>query len=301
MPVSCSATACCTRSLNYSSALLILGAPNPPSTQVARAALLGVPRGVPLGIPGAPDLLPAPQDLLPAPWTVCSRRPDRPAPGSFMAESVLLIGAGAARDRAVGRAWVAGPGRQRSAAPAVERPPLPGHRRAPAAAGVRLVAAGGPAGRHGRAQRGAGRRRDRTRDRSSGAPGRVRSPATGSVRCSWCRPPAGRRTFGVAQSDGLADITQVQADLLLADGANGPGGRASEMGQALYASSPHAAVAGPDAAPPRHPRSHRTWRASTVPRVSARPTGTGPRRPIWCSRPHPGPAPRSGRPPCRAT
>ena len=50
--------------LNYSSALLILGSDAPRTALVRRASLAGVPRGVPLGIPGAPDLLPAARDLV---------------------------------------------------------------------------------------------------------------------------------------------------------------------------------------------------------------------------------------------
>lgn len=57
---------------NYTSAQLLLGDPAPPTVTVPRSALDGVPRGNPLGIPGAPDSLPAPGDLVAAGWSVCS-------------------------------------------------------------------------------------------------------------------------------------------------------------------------------------------------------------------------------------
>ncbi|MEU2778018.1 type VII secretion protein EccB [Streptomyces sp. NPDC007162] len=55
---------------NYSSALLALG--GTPSVQdVSRAHLADVPRGTPLGIPGAPDDIAQPSALLTGAWTDC--------------------------------------------------------------------------------------------------------------------------------------------------------------------------------------------------------------------------------------
>jgi type VII secretion protein EccB len=72
--------------LNYVSALLVAGSAGvtgPPGgagsaagavapVLVSRRAIEGVPRGLRLGIPGAPDSLPAPDRLLTGAWTVCS-------------------------------------------------------------------------------------------------------------------------------------------------------------------------------------------------------------------------------------
>jgi hypothetical protein len=67
----------------------------------------------------------------------------------------------------------------------------------------------------------------------------------------------GDRTYGVALADGLAEVTAVQADLLLTNGANGLGGKAKEMGQAQYAAAPKAASlvpTGAGAPPARTPQ-----------------------------------------------
>ena len=55
--------------LNLASALLVGGGS---VTQVRPAGLDALPRGLPVGIPEAPDALPAPERLSAAPWTVCA-------------------------------------------------------------------------------------------------------------------------------------------------------------------------------------------------------------------------------------
>lgn len=79
--------------LNYASALLIVGSAEPKTVLVSRKSIEGVPRGVPLGIADAPDSLPAADRLAAAPWTVCSMMlgGGRGAP-----RSALLVGAAAA-------------------------------------------------------------------------------------------------------------------------------------------------------------------------------------------------------------
>src|SRR5262249_37260553 len=82
--------------LNYASALLILGSSQPATAIVSHTSLAGVPRGAPLGIPGAPDPLPAAGDLLTGAWTLCSRPGPQPAGvATAPAESLLVVGAGA--------------------------------------------------------------------------------------------------------------------------------------------------------------------------------------------------------------
>jgi type VII secretion protein EccB len=61
---------------NYASALLAIGAQQPRTVLVSRTSIAGVPRGVPLGIPDAPDSLPATSQLSTQPWTICSLLPD---------------------------------------------------------------------------------------------------------------------------------------------------------------------------------------------------------------------------------
>jgi type VII secretion protein EccB len=58
--------------LNYTSAVLAAGRPDPEVVRVAASVLDGVPRGTPVGIPGAPDSLPAPGRRAGLPWTVCA-------------------------------------------------------------------------------------------------------------------------------------------------------------------------------------------------------------------------------------
>ncbi|MGH3873867.1 MAG: type VII secretion protein EccB [Pseudonocardiaceae bacterium] len=55
--------------LNLSSAMLVGGGP---PTEVRAETLVGKPRGLPIGIPGAPDALPQAQRLTNDPWTVCA-------------------------------------------------------------------------------------------------------------------------------------------------------------------------------------------------------------------------------------
>jgi type VII secretion protein EccB len=58
--------------LNYASALLVTGSAPRAVFREPASALRSVPRGVMLGIPGAPDSLPDAADIVGAPWTVCS-------------------------------------------------------------------------------------------------------------------------------------------------------------------------------------------------------------------------------------
>jgi len=82
--------------LNYASALLILGSAVPDTVLVDRAAMDGVPRGVPLGVPGAPDSLPPPGALVGPPWTVCATP----------SESLVLVGPPEVAGRSLGAGGV---------------------------------------------------------------------------------------------------------------------------------------------------------------------------------------------------
>ncbi|SDZ35908.1 type VII secretion protein EccB [Micromonospora pattaloongensis] len=77
--------------LNYASALLIVGSPEPRTVRVSAKSIEGVTRGTPLGIVDAPDALPAADRLAAGPWTICSL----PAGdgGRATVRSALLVGA----------------------------------------------------------------------------------------------------------------------------------------------------------------------------------------------------------------
>lgn len=78
--------------LNYSSGLLIANAQAPQMKNASPESLAEVPLGDPMGIPDAPDTLPpAKGGLLKSLWTVCSRAPQFGS-GSSDPESVLSIG-----------------------------------------------------------------------------------------------------------------------------------------------------------------------------------------------------------------
>lgn len=90
--------------LNYASALLIVGGTQPKTVLVSRKSIEGVPRGTPLGIPDAPDSLPAAGRLASAPWTVCSI--PLADDGGSPARSALLVGAEAEGGTPLGEAGV---------------------------------------------------------------------------------------------------------------------------------------------------------------------------------------------------
>jgi type VII secretion protein EccB len=58
--------------LNYTSAMLATGKPNPRVFRVSSRSLASVPRGVTVGIAGAPTSLPGPRSLIGLPWTLCT-------------------------------------------------------------------------------------------------------------------------------------------------------------------------------------------------------------------------------------
>ena len=86
--------------LNYASAVLIADGAKPDVVMMSRSALNNAPRGAPMGIQGAPDSLPDAGNLVRPPWTLCSQTPDPSNTGGSGAtkpQSTLLVGA-AVRD-----------------------------------------------------------------------------------------------------------------------------------------------------------------------------------------------------------
>lgn len=88
--------------LNFASALLVAGSSDPKTISVSGKSLAGAARGTPLGIPGAPDSLPPQNRLLGRPWTVCSSLVQQ-SNGSLSPQSALLVGQGAGAGHTVGR------------------------------------------------------------------------------------------------------------------------------------------------------------------------------------------------------
>jgi ESX secretion system ATPase EccB len=77
--------------LNYASARLLAGSEGGAAVTVPAKTLSGVPRGVGVGIAGAPDSLPETGRLHAGPWTRCTRKsPDRPAVDAPI--STVLLG-----------------------------------------------------------------------------------------------------------------------------------------------------------------------------------------------------------------
>jgi type VII secretion protein EccB len=77
--------------LNYVSARLILKTQNPSVVRVGRTSLRGAGRGEPLGIAGLPDSLPDRKRLLKSRWTLCTRPAPTPT-GQQVAAAALYVG-----------------------------------------------------------------------------------------------------------------------------------------------------------------------------------------------------------------
>ncbi|MFC7548791.1 type VII secretion protein EccB [Plantactinospora sp. GCM10030261] len=82
--------------LNYASAMLAAGRPNPPVFRVAANSLGKAKRGITVGIPGAPDSLPSAKKRAGLPWSACAvpggRGAGQPANDTLVAVSVAPEG-----------------------------------------------------------------------------------------------------------------------------------------------------------------------------------------------------------------
>jgi type VII secretion protein EccB len=224
--------------VNHASALLILGSVPTDPILVPRSALIGVPRGPRLGISGAPDSLPAAADLVSGPWSLCARpTAGDGAPADRRVESVLVVDSGAAgkgapiADRAVLAADLLGG----------LHVLWQGHRFPVRKPEVVLIALGWR-GKTPTVLPNAvlnaipvGQEIGPVRLPEGGETSIVEGRKVGTV--FVVQNQGGEREYVVALAAGVAQITQVQADLLLTDPANGLGG-AVQMTQAQYASVP---------------------------------------------------------------
>lgn len=199
--------------LNFTSALLIVGGQGH-VVSVSRKATEGVPRGVPLGIPGAPDSLPKAGDLTDQAWRVCTAeiRSDAGVPlsRSILLAGVPVTGGGELGDRGLlvsvgadsylvwhGNRYDISDERTRGALGWASAPAAPA-----AAAFVNALPAGPPLtpmpvpGRGADAEKLPGRR-------------------IGEV--FVVDTPDGGKQYAMADDGGLAPISEVQASLLLGD------------------------------------------------------------------------------------
>lgn len=78
--------------LNYTSAVLAADQPSPQVRRVGGRALAGTPRGVTVGIAGAPDSLPGPRNRVGLPWTICTT-PATDSAGGPINRVTLLVAA----------------------------------------------------------------------------------------------------------------------------------------------------------------------------------------------------------------
>ncbi|MFG1653130.1 type VII secretion protein EccB [Micromonospora sp. NPDC049275] len=234
--------------LNYTSALLIVGADRSKTVLVSRRSIDGVPRGLPLGIADAPDSLPAPGRLAAAAWTVCSTA------GGEDPRSALLIGTEPDGGRSLGddalllrhpdgglhlvwhqhRYLIRDPNRVLAALATTRSRSVPV---APALlnalpAGVDLA----PPALPGEGQ----------------ASTRVPGATIGQV--YLVRNSGGGRQYAVALDGGLAGITELQAGLLLARTGQGESEPMTLGRFAALPTMPDLAPSGPTAPPPVPPR-----------------------------------------------
>ncbi|WP_431975790.1 type VII secretion protein EccB [Micromonospora haikouensis] len=242
--------------LNYASALLIIGAERAKTVLVSRRSIEGVPRGLPLGIPDAPDSLPDRARLASAGWTVCSAAGAERAAAEAEAapRSVVLIGTAATGGRAPGddaillqhpdgglhlvwharRYLLRDAGRVLAALAATRQRAMPA---APALlnsipAGADLAPLDLP-------------------DLGRASP-RVTGAKVGDV--FLVRNSGGGRQYAVALTGGLAGVTELQAALLLARTGQGEP-EAMTLGRfAALPKLPDLVPTGPAAPPPTPPR-----------------------------------------------
>lgn len=243
---------------NFTSALLILGSARPAVVHVSRSSIVDVPRGTTLGIPGAPDSLPAAGDLVGAPWTLCSAGADD-GRGGTRTESVLFVGPPRGADpggtgRPLGAAGLLAKDpdgtvyllwhsrRYLVREPAVILPALGWGAQPPLAAAPALLNA---------LTAGVDLARIAVPDRGKKS---VRVPNARNGEVFVVENQGGGRQYVVATRDGLASVTQVQADVLIGDPLTAELGQtgAKPLGQGEYALIPKVGelVPGGDLAPP---------------------------------------------------
>jgi type VII secretion protein EccB len=246
---------------NQASALLALGS-FAPTTKVSSSSLVGTRRGVPIGIPDAPSALPAAKRLLTGAWSLCSQ-PARDQAGQSVATTVLTVGrepgggqrpgdvALLARDTRANQLYLVWHDhRYRITDEKVvleglamgSEPQLP-----VGGAWLNSLPAGVTIG-------------TRAVDGRGTPSTAVGGALVGQVFVVQAQD--GSRQYYLAERDRLAPVTEVQADILLADPATAaayPNGRklgATDLGAAAAAQAPKATApaSGPEQAPTSRPQ-----------------------------------------------
>ncbi|WP_018352245.1 type VII secretion protein EccB [Longispora albida] len=251
---------------NYASALLLAKSASAKPVSVARASISGVTRGRPLGIPGAPDSLPSARNVSTSAWSLCSRQLQDTA-GATKTESIVYVGREATQAKPLAdNALIA------KSASGVTYLVWHGHRYAIRDAQLILPALGFSEAPAGLAPAWlnalpSGADLARIAVPARGTPSKLPNVRTGQV--VLIETQGGERQYHVALADGLAAITQVQADILLGDPETPAAQQgALRMSPAEYATSPRAGSlipeAGPAAPPATTPKSTRPARADAA-------------------------------------
>ncbi|MDP9798892.1 type VII secretion protein EccB [Catenuloplanes nepalensis] len=225
--------------VNYASALLIAGAPKPATVLVSRRSIDGVARGVPLGIVDAPDSLPPADRLAGAPWSLCSDAGSPVLLAGPAADGGTRLDSSGALVTAAGEIHLLWHDRRHPVASAAVLSALGWSAVRPAVVSAALLDTV-PLGSALAAPRVPG----------LGDPSAVAGAVAGSV--FVVATQGGAREYAVALADGLATITQVQADVLLGDPRTGQSGPV-ELSQAAYAAAPRAGDLRPPDAPATTP------------------------------------------------
>jgi type VII secretion protein EccB len=222
---------------NYTSGLLIANASKPQPLTMSRGSLSGAPLGVRLGIADVPDSLPARDELLTTPWAMCSQPDDGTAEptGQLVLGGVsggrVVVGADGARPEAL---LARTPDGRQYLVYDSHRFLLPEPRLALAALGMTgqpvpvsaaLISAQ-PAGADVRAPAIPGR----------GQPSKA-VPGAKVGQLYAATAPGGTRTYAVVLADGVVKISEMSANLLVADPQAG-GQRPAELAINAFAALP---------------------------------------------------------------
>ncbi|MFC4508186.1 MULTISPECIES: type VII secretion protein EccB [Streptomyces] len=273
--------------LNYASAKLITGKDGK-VVQVSRATLADVPRGTPIGIPGAPDSLPAAGQLSDAAWQVCAttraaadgtREPATtlaagaaPGAAALGADEALLVTAADGRQRTAYLLWRGRRLRLDTGHGALQS--LGYGTTEPLTAGAAFLAAV-PAGPDLSAPEVPGR----------GGKGPVLGGAQRRIgQYAVVRTPGSAEQYYLLGRTGLAPLTLTELQLLRGDprtrsgayGGREPSAIVLQPDEAAQHLAPGGAITG-DGLPVRPPKALAP-RAGTVPCLRVTPAGTTPRQ-----------------------
>jgi len=202
--------------LNYASALLAMETPAK-TMIVSRNSLVGVPRGSLIGIPDAPDALPDPERMLRGAWTLCSQ-PATDETGRTVATTVLTIGRPPAGGRDPGDAALL------ARDPKNDRLYLVWHDHRYEIRSEKIVLGGLVLNSEPQAMAGgawlnalpAGQPIDTRKVEDRGTPSQAFDSAVVG-RIYVVKPPSGTSQYYLAERKKLAPLTQLQAEILLAD------------------------------------------------------------------------------------